>query len=224
MSEAYADDYEPETLGGFLVVAISILAGILVLAGLFYATGASARHKAALALNDCEPSLSPSGLPCNTQAMVVGQYQAIVTPIGKQLNGDMLAYRTNEKRHLAAAEAALMSEVATEQTLDNSLTAIEYTSANYATAISQITIAADLGNNTPSTAILLTPQATAIVDVLVQDNQALAKLTTEQAKSTTLRQLQSFNSRVTAANAAVLKEIEAASETLKAPITAAQEP
>jgi hypothetical protein len=224
MSEAYADDYEPETLGGFLVVAISILAGILVLAGLFYATGASARHKAALALNDCEPSLSPSGLPCNTQAMVVGQYQAIVTPIGKQLNGDMLAYRTNEKRHLAAAEAALMSEVATEQTLDNSLTAIEYTSANYATAISQITIAADLGNNTPSTAILLTPQATAIVDVLVQDNQALAKLTTEQAKSTTLRQLQSFNSRVTAANAAVLKEIEAAGETLKAPITAAQEP
>ena len=68
MSETYADDYERETVGGFIVVAISILSAILVLAGLFYATGAHARNKTALALNDCEPSLSPSGLPCNTQA------------------------------------------------------------------------------------------------------------------------------------------------------------
>jgi len=63
MSEAYAD-YEREPVGGFIVVAISILSAILVLAGLFYATGARARNKTALALNDCVPSLSPSGLPC----------------------------------------------------------------------------------------------------------------------------------------------------------------
>ena len=80
MSETYADDYEPETVGGFLVVAISILSGILVLAGLLYATGTGARHKTALAVNNCEPSMSPSGLPCNTQQMVIGEYNGIVNP------------------------------------------------------------------------------------------------------------------------------------------------
>jgi hypothetical protein len=224
MSETYADDYEPETVGGFLVVAISILAGILVLAGLFYATGAHARNRAALALNSCEPSLSPSGLPCNTQQMVVAQYQGIVTPVGKQLNAEMIDYQANEGRHLAAAEAALTSEVATEQTFDNSLAAVAYTSQNYATALSQITTAADDGNPTPSTAILLTPQTTVMAGALVRDNQALAKLTAEQAKSTSLTQLRSFNSRVAAANAVVLNEINAIHKALVAPITAAQEP
>jgi hypothetical protein len=224
MSETYADDYEPETVGGFLVVAISILAGILVLAGLFYATGAHARNRAALALNSCEPSLSPSGLPCNTQQMVVAQYEGIVTPVGKQLNAEMIDYQTNEGRHLAAAEAALTSEVATEQAFDNSLAAAAYTSQNYAAALSEITTAADDGASTPSTAILLTPQTTVMANALVRDNQALAKLTTEQAKSTSLTQLRSFNSRVAAANAVVLNEINAIHKVLVAPITANQEP
>jgi hypothetical protein len=224
MSETYADDYEPETVGGFLVVAISILAGILVLAGLFYATGAHARNRAALALNSCEPSLSPSGLPCNTQQMVVAQYEGIVTPVGKQLNAEMIDYQTNEGRHLAAAEAALTSEVATEQAFDNSLAVAAYTSQNYAAALSQITTAADDGASTPSTAILLTPQTTVMANALVRDNQALAKLTTEQAKSTSLTQLRSFNSRVAAANAVVLNEINAIHKVLVAPITANQEP
>ena len=48
-------------------------------------------------------------------------------------------------RHLAAAEAALTSEVATEQALDNSLAAVAYTSQNYANAINLITIAFDTG-------------------------------------------------------------------------------
>jgi hypothetical protein len=224
MSETYADDYDPQPVGGFIVVAISILAGILVLAGLVYATGAGARHKAALAINDCEPSLSPSGLPCNTQQMVIGQYQAIVTPVGKQLNGDMLAYRANEKRHLAAAEAALMSEVSTEQGLSSSLAAVAYTNQNYAKSISLITVAADDGVNTPSAAILLTPQTTAIADALIRANQALSTLTAEQAKSTSLRQLQSFNSRVAADNTIVVNDIKAIGKDLAAPITAAQEP
>jgi hypothetical protein len=224
MSETYADDYEPEATGGFLVVAISILAGILVLAGLFYATGAHARNRTALALNDCEPSLSPSGLPCNTQPMVIAQYEGIVTPVGKQLNAEMVDYRANEGNHLAAAEAALTSEVATEHALDSSLAAVAYTSQNYATAISLITTAADAGTPTPSAAILLTPQTTVMANALVRDNQALATLTAEQAKSTSLAQLRSFNSRVDAANAAVVDEINAIHKALAAPIMAAQEP
>lgn len=224
MSETYADDYEPETVGGVLLVAISILAGILVLAALFYAAGTGARHKTALAVNDCEPSQSPSGLPCNTQQMVLGQFEGIVTPVGKQLNADMVAYRTNERHHLAAAEAALTSEVATEQALNNSLAAAAYTPQNYANAINLITLAFDSGSSTPGAAILLTPQTTVMADALMRDNQALAKLTAEQAKSTTLAQLRSFNHRIDAANAAVLAEIKAIQKALEVPPAAAQEP
>jgi hypothetical protein len=224
MSETYADDYEPETFGGFLVVVLSILSGILVLAGLFYWTGAHARNQAALAVNDCEPSMSPSGIPCNTQQMVIGEYNGIVNPAGKLLAADMAAYRTNEKHHLAAAEAALNSEVATEQTLDNRLTAIAYTPQNYANAINLITIAFDTGANTPGAAILLTPQATAIANTAVRDNQALAKLTAQQAQSKTLAQLRSFNARVAADTTTVQAEMKLIGKTLAAPITAAQEP
>jgi len=224
MSETYADDYEPETLGGFLVVAISILAGILVLAGLFYATGTAARHKSALAVNNCEPSMSPSGIPCNTQQMVISQYNGIVNPASKLLAADMAAYKVNEGRHLGAAEAALNSEVATERTLDSSLAAVAYTSQNYANAINLITVAFDAGVNTPAAAILLTPQATAIANAAMRDNQALATLTAQQAKSTSLTKLRSFNARVEADTVAVEAEMKLIGKTLAAPITAAQEP
>jgi len=147
-----------------------------------------------------------------------------VTPVGKQLNADMVAYRANERRNLAAAEAALTSEVATEQALDNSLAAVAYTPQNYANAINLITIAFDSGANTPSAAILLTPQTTVTADALIRANQALAKLTAEQAKSTTLTQLRSFNDRVDAANATVLADVIAIRRALEVPPTAAQEP
>jgi hypothetical protein len=224
MSETYADDYEPETLGGFIVVAISILSGILVLAGLFYWTGAHARTQTALALNNCEPSQSPSGLPCNSQQMVIGEFNGIVNPAGKLLAGDMAAYKVNEAHHLAAAESALTSEVATERALDNSLTAIEYSAQNYGNAINLITIAFDTGANTPGAAILLTPQATAIASTAIRDNEALATLTAEQAKSTSLTKLRSFNARVGADTAAVEAQMKLIGKTLAAPITAAQEP
>jgi hypothetical protein len=226
MSETYADygDEERETVGGVLVAAISILATILVLAGLFYATGAGARHKTELALNGCEPSLSPSGLPCNTQQMVIGQYEATVNPAIKQLTADTAAFRVNERRHLAAAEAALMSEVATEQALDNSLTAAAYTGQNYARALGLITTAADAGTPTPPAAVLLTPQATVVADALVRANQALAALTAEQARSKSLTQLRSFNTRTAADGTAVQTDMKLLSKTLAAPITAAQEP
>jgi hypothetical protein len=224
MSETYVDDYEPETVGGFLVVAISILAGILVLAGLFYATGTSARHKSALAVNSCEPSMSPSGIPCNTQQMVISEYNGIVNPASKLLAADMAAYKLNEGHRLAAAEAALTSEVAAERALDASLAAVAYTPQNYANAINLITINFDAGTPTPSAAILLTPQATVIANAAMRDNQALATLTAQQARSTSLTRLRSFNTRVAADTAAVQAEMKLIGKTLAAPITAAQEP
>lgn len=219
MSETYADDYRPETAGGVLVVAISILATILVLAGLYYAIGTSARHKTALAVNNCEPSMSPSGLPCNTQAMVISEFNGIVNPASKLLAADMVAYRTNEGRHLAAAEAALTSEVATERALDNSLTAVAYTSQNYGNAINLITIAFDSGASTPGAAILLTPQATAIANTAMRDNQALATLTARQARSATLTQLRSYNHRVNLATTAVRTELTLLRKAIEAPLS-----
>jgi len=225
MSETYADYGEEQgRFGGVLLVAISILSGILVLAGLFYAMGTSARHKTALAVNDCEPSMSPSGLPCNTQQMVISEYNGIVNPASKLLAADMAAYNVNEGHHLAAAEAALTSEVATERALDNSLAVVAYTPQNYANAINLITIAFDSGGSTPGAAILLSPQATVIANAAIRDNQALATLTTQQARSTSLTQLRSFNTRVEADTAAVQAEMKLIGKTLATPITAAQEP
>jgi hypothetical protein len=223
--ETYTDDRDVQVrIGGVLITAISALAGILLLLGLIYATGTSARHKTALAVNNCEPSMSPSGLPCNTQQMVIGEYNGIVSTASKLLAGDMAAYNANENNNLAAAEATLTSEAATEQALDRNLAAITYTPQNYANAISLITNAADNGNPTPGAAILLTPQATVIADAALRDNQALATLTAQQAGSTSLTQMRSFNARVAADTATVQAEMKLVSKTLAAPITAAQEP
>jgi hypothetical protein len=63
-----------------------------------------------------------------------------------------------------------------------------------------------------------------MADALIRANQALAKLTAEQAKSTTLTQLRSFNDRVDAANAAVLADINAIHKALEVPPIAAEEP
>ena len=156
--------------------------------------------------------------------MVIGEYNGIVNPASKLLDADMAAYNANERRHLAAAEAALTSEVATEQALDNSLAAVAYTPQNYANAINLITIAFDTGANTPGAAILLSPQATAVANAAMRDNQALATLTAEQARSTSLTELRSFNARVGAATATVEAEMKLIGKTLAAPITAAQEP
>jgi hypothetical protein len=220
MSETYAEDGEEQTtLGIVILVVAGLVAAILVIAGLIYATGTSARHNAAVIAAGCEPSEFISGLPCTTQQMVISQYEGIVPPASKQLNADMAAYRANERHHLVAAEAALTSEVATEQALDNSLAAVAFTPQNLATANALITNAASNGNNSPSAATLFTPQMTVVADALVQANQALAKLTAEQARSSSLTQLRSFNPRVEAATAAVQTEMKLLRKAVDAPLT-----
>jgi hypothetical protein len=221
MSQTYADYGEArerqERLGGVLLVAIAILAGILVLAGLIYATGTNARHKAAVLAAGCEPSLFIAALPCTTQQMVISKYEAIVTPASKQLTADTAAYRASESRNLVAAEAALTSAVATEQALDNSLAAATFTPQNRARALSLITGAEMIGGSVPSAAVTFTPQVTVIADALVRANQALAKLTAEQARSSTLPQLQSFDQRAQVASAAVQTEMKLILKALHSP-------
>jgi hypothetical protein len=223
MSETYADygaeHDRQERLGGILLVAISILAGILVLAGLIYATGTNARHKAAVLAGDCEPSLFISALPCTTQQMVISHYQAIVNPATKLLAADAAAYTTNENHHLVAAEAALTSAVATVQALDNSLAAAMFTPQNRARALSLITGSEMIGGSVPPAAVTFTPQMTVVAGALVQASQAFAKLLAEQARSTSLPQLQSFNPKADAASAAVQTQINLLHQAVKAPLT-----
>jgi hypothetical protein len=224
MSETYAGGVADDTaVGGVIVIAVSILAAILVLAGLIYAVGTGARHKAAVLAGGCEPSLFMSGLPCTTEQMVISQYEGILNPAIKQLTADTAAYQANERRHLAAAETALTAEVTTEQALDNSLAAMTFTPQNRARALALVTDASSTGNqNVPSAAITFTPQMTVAADALIQANQALDKLTTEQARSSSLTGLRSFNSRAAAAGVAVQSEMKLVLTAIETPLTANQ--
>jgi hypothetical protein len=230
MSETYAGEtygrggQEDSRAGIVILLVAGFMAAVLVIAGLIYAMGTSARHKAALAGADCEPSDFISGMPCATHSMLIRQYAGMVTPASNQMSADMAAYRANENHHLAAAEAALSSAVATEQALANSLAAVTFTPQNRATADRLITGAEMIGNPVPMAAVTFSPQMTPIADALIQADQALAKLTGEQAKSTSLTRLRSFNPRVDVASATVQTQMKLLLAAIGTRPTASQEP
>jgi hypothetical protein len=190
ISGTYARGGQEQTTAGWVILVVSsCLAALLVIAGLIYATGTGERHQAALAAAGCEPGLSPSGLQCTTQQMLVSQYMAILTPASRQVNADMAAYTASERHHLlAAAEAALTAEVTSENAFDTSLARIEFP-----------------------------PAIGPIAKALVRADQALAKLTAEQARSSTLTQLRSFNHRVQVADGAVQTEMKLILKALHSP-------
>jgi hypothetical protein len=195
----------------------SVLAALLVVAGLIYARGTGERHLAALGAAGCEPSLFISGLPCTTEQMVASQYEAIVTPATQQLNTEMAAYAVDERRDLAAAEADLSAEVVTEQAFGKSLAAATFTPQNRATADALIQSATSSATPVPLAAAIFTPQVTAIADALIQANQARAELTAEQARSSSLTRLRSFNQRVQVASVAVQTEMTLIGKALDSP-------
>ena len=217
-SETYGVDSQEHTGAGRVILMVSSsLAALLVIAGLIYATGTGARHKAAVAAAGCEPSLFISGMPCTTEQMMASQYEAIVTPATQQLNTEIAAYAVNERRDLAAAEADLSAEVVTEQAFDNSLAATTFTPQNRATADALIQHATSSGTPVPLAAAIFTPRVTVIADALIQANQARATLLAEQARSSSLTQLRSFNHRVQVASAAIQTEMKLIAKTLDSP-------
>ena len=196
MSEAYARGGLGQARADRnIVLAISVFAAVLVIAGLFYAMGTSGRHRAALAAAGCEPNLSPSGLQCTTTQMLASQFQTVTTPAVQQLTTDASAYTANERRHLGLAEAALTAEVTSENALAASLTRFPFPSA-------------------------AAPAARALIEA----DQARARLTAEQARSASLTQLLSFNHRVRVAGNAFQAEMKLVVQALNTPPTANQEP
>jgi hypothetical protein len=198
MSETYVRrGQEPTNAVGYMLAAVSVLAAILVIAGLFYATGIGARRKALLAAADCAPVLSlvKTGLDCTTEQVLDGQYTKITAPAIQQLNADVVAYTANEGHDLAAAEAALMAEITSANALDGSLARFPFPTA-------------------------IAPQAKALIQAI----QTRVKLTAEQARSSSLSQLQSFNEQIDVTSAAVQTDLTLVGKALAQPPTAAEEP
>jgi hypothetical protein len=179
--------------GGIILMVTSTLAALLLIAALIYATGIGQRHLAALAAADCEPNLSPSGLQCTTVQTLTGEYMAIMTPTSQQLSTDVSAYTANERDNLAAAKAALAAEVTSERAFGTSMANFPF----------------------PPTVV---PTAKA----LIQADRALAELTAEQAGSSSLTRLRSFDHRAQIATAAVQTELKLLRKALAVPPTPSQ--
>lgn len=219
MSETYASGGQDDTAAGrFILVIISSLSALLVLLALVYYAGNGSRHQAAVLAGGCEPSLFKSGLPCTTQQMLGSQYAAVVTPATRQLTTDAAVYIANENRNLTTAQAVLEAEVATEQALSTSVTAMTYTPQNRSASIALITTAADAGNPMPKAAILFTPQITVLADALIRANQARIALTAEQARASSPARMRAFNARIEAATASVQAEENLVSKAIATPL------
>jgi hypothetical protein len=195
-SETYARGGRESTIAGTVIMTtVSLLAAVLVIAGLIYAAGTGARHQAALAAAGCEPNLSPSGLQCTSVWMLERRYMSITTPAIQQLNTDVAAYTAKQRHNLAAAEAALRAEAASADAFDTSLVRFPFPPA-------------------------VAPLAKALIQAIL----TRVKLTGEQARSSSLAQLRSFNDRVDRAGAAIQTEMKLVRKALYTRPTANQEP
>ena len=172
-----------------MIMISSCLSALLLIAAIIYALGIGGRERAALAAAGCEPTLTPSMQPCTTQPILASQYLAVITPATQQLNTDAAAYAASEGDHLAVAEAALKAEVTSERALDASLTAFAFP-----------------------------PAIAPLARGLIRANQARATLTAEQARSSSLTRMRSFNHQVQLADAAVQTEMKLVRTAVGAPL------
>jgi hypothetical protein len=193
MSETYATAGPDDTeTGKIILVVVAALSALLVIAGLIYATGTGGRQQAALTAAGCEPGLSSNAHDCVTQPMLAREYQAMLTPATRQLTLDEGMYTLNETGHLAAAEAALTSARATARALDAGLAGLGFP-----------------------------PAITPLVQALIRADASRTRLLAEQARSSSLTQLRSYDHRVKAANAAVLARMNVVGQAVSAPVGAA---
>jgi hypothetical protein len=198
-SETYHVRGRPQsTAGGSVILAVvSSLSFVLVIAGLYYAAGDGPRQQRALAAAGCEPNLSPepASVPCTTVWDLERQYTKITTSAIQQLTTDVAAYTASERKNLAAAEAALTAQVTTAQAFDASLRQFPFPPA-------------------------VAPQATALIQAIA----ARVKLIGEQARSSSLTQLRSFNAGIDASAAKIQTDMNIVHKALYTRPTATQEP
>jgi hypothetical protein len=111
--------------------------------------------------------------------MLTDEYLAIFNPTSQQLVADTADYNANDHRNLTAAKAALSAEVTSERAFDASMASFPFP-----------------------------PMAAPAAKALIQTDQALAQLTAEQEKSTSLARMGTFDHRVNVATTAVETELK----------------
>jgi hypothetical protein len=188
-STAETDAAQQERAGKVILVISSCLAAVLVIAGLYYAAGTNARSRAAIAAAGCYPGTGSETRDCLTQAMLASEYMGIVTPDTRQMSLDQAAYTASEGSNLIAARTAVTAEVTAIDTFDNGLAGMQFPSD-------------------------MTSMAAAVISA----NRAHASLLTQQARSTSLVQLRSYNHQVQVANANVESEMSLLLKAVDAPV------
>lgn len=183
------------TSGGVILAALALLSTFLVLWGLYYATGIGERQKVALAAAGCEPNLLSTDVGCTTVQMLSNQYNGLASPVIQQMNADVADYATNQWHDFTAAQAALRAELTLESGFDTRLAGFPFP-----------------------------PAVRPIAKTLIVDIQAQAKLTAQQARSSSPAQMRSSNDRVKVAAAAVQTELGLLSKAVKTPVTPNEEP
>ena len=181
--------------GGVILGAIAFLCTFLVLWGLYYATGTGERHKVALAAAGCEPNLLSVNVGCTTVWMLERQWTQLTTSDVQQLNADVADYTVSQRRSLAKAKSALAAEVTTAKAFDTSLAQFPFPPA-------------------------VAPSAKRLILAI----QARIKLTAEQAGSSSLPQLRSFNARIDASGAEIQADMALVRKALFTRPTVNEEP
>ena len=140
----------------------------------------------------CTPPGSSAGhtgqAPYQESSAAAAEYLAAAEPANRRLDAEVQSHAHHEHRNLAAAEAALRAEAATERWFDQRLLKIPFT-----------------------------PPAAVIARALVDANERRAELAVRQAGSPSLTELQSFTRRHQSADAAVEAQVKAIRRTLGLP-------
>jgi hypothetical protein len=139
--------------------------------------------------------LATATAPCTTVWDLERQYTKMTTSALQQLNADAAAYTASETSNLAAAESALTAEVTSAKAFDTSLAQFPFPPA-------------------------VTPRAKALIQAI----HTRVQLTAEQARSSSLAQLQSFNGPIQAASTAIRTDLNLVRAALYTRPTASQEP
>jgi hypothetical protein len=121
--EGYEAEEQTSRAGIALLVAGSLLAGVLVILALLYAGNFDGWR------NVPQP---PPGAASATDAQLAAaahRYLAVATPANQKLANETTALTAGERNNLAAARAALKAEVATASQFDRQLAGIKFPAA-----------------------------------------------------------------------------------------------
>jgi hypothetical protein len=163
------------------VCAVALFASVLLAAGCAGSQGA----KTAAPARHVRTASTVSAAQLHALA---ARYLAIARPANERLDHEVDGYEDNSHRRLAAAEADLRAEAATEHQFDRQLSRIRF----------PLPIAA-------------------MAQALIGANQIRIGLTSQQAKSSALAQLRSFDHRHHAADAAVETQVRSIRQDLGLP-------